>query len=165
MALYAFLQGGTVAHISPVKPAMTSYTVIEVDEETPPNVGDVYDQETGAFTTPVFVPPSAPEQRWRTVVSRAEYYGLFTPVEEAMIRMTADQTITRAQVDAATGAAKQALLGVAAMAVMLRRTDALEPSATFDLATPQVGQGLDLLVTLGLITGKRKTEILKGVPV
>ncbi len=163
MALYAFLQGDTVAHLSPVRPVMTSYKVVEVDEESPPLVGQVYDAATGTFADPVVEPPPEPEPKFRTSISRAEYYGLFTPTEEAMIRLTAGENITLEAIGAATGAEKTRLIRVASLAVMLKRTDALDSTARFSLTNPQVAAGLDLLVALGLITGARKTEILKGI--
>ena len=164
MTLYAFINSGTVAQVSPVRPQMTNYTVVEVDAESPPNVGDVYDPETGTFAAPVVEAPPAPAQQWRTTVSRAEYYGLFTPTEEAMIRLTADETITLKAIKDAIGPEKVRLTRVASLAVMLKRTDALDSSARIDLANAQVQAGLDLLVALELITPARKAEILRGIP-
>jgi hypothetical protein len=120
-----------------------------------------------------WVPPPSPEPdpepqpaapKFRTTVSRAEYYGLFTPVEEAMIRLTAATPVTLESLTAATGAEKQKLIAVSALKVMLSRTDALDSDKAFDLASAQVGEGLNLLVTLGLLSVDRKVEILKGVP-
>jgi hypothetical protein len=108
-------------------------------------------------------PVEPPGPQHRTLVTRTEYYGLFSPVEEAMIRLTAAEPVTIAAIGAATGAEKQRLVGIASLAVMLSRTDALGPAGTIDLANHQVQQGLDLLAGLGLLTTERAAEIKLGV--
>ena len=100
----------------------------------------------------------------RTKVNRTEYYGLFTAVEEAMIRIAASEAVTLAKLDAANTAEKQRLMAVAALQVMLRRADAILPTDNLELAHPQVQEGLGLLVAMGLLTSARKTEIETGVP-
>ena len=109
------------------------------------------------------VAPTGSEPARRTAVTRTEYYGLFTPPEEAMIRIVAGEQVTAAALAAADATETQRLLAVASLAVMLRRTDALAPAQTIDLANPQVQAGLDLLVTMGLISAERRDEIAAGV--
>lgn len=105
-------------------------------------------------------PPPAPN---RTKVSRTEYYGMFTAPEEAMIRIAASEDVTLAKLGAAAPAEKQRLMAVAALQVMLRRTDALSPTDTIELASSQVKEGLGLLVAMSLLTNARKTEIEAGI--
>ncbi|MCZ4273290.1 hypothetical protein [Maritalea porphyrae] len=104
-----------------------------------------------------------PEPVLRKKVSRTEYYGLFTPTEEAMIRLAASEEVTPALIGAADEAEKARLMGVASLAVMLRRTDALGPDDTIDLASAQVIGGLDLLAAAGLLAADRKDQILAGI--
>lgn len=99
----------------------------------------------------------------RTKVNRTEYYGLFTALEEAMIRIAASEEVTLAKLGAANTAEKQRLMTVAALQVMLRRADAILPTDNLELAHPQVQEGLGLLVAMGLLTSARKTEIEAGV--
>jgi hypothetical protein len=99
----------------------------------------------------------------RTKVSRTEYYGQFTAPEEAMIRIAAGEDVTVAKLGAANAAEKQRLMAVAALQVMLRRTDALAPTDTIELASSQVKEGLGLLVAMSLLTNARKTEIEAGI--
>jgi hypothetical protein len=99
----------------------------------------------------------------RTKVSRTEYYGQFTAPEEAMIRIAASEDVTLAKLGAAAPAERQRLMGVAALQVMLRRTDALGPTDTIELASSQVKEGLGLLVAMSLLTSARKTEIEAGI--
>jgi hypothetical protein len=106
--------------------------------------------------------PPAPVPN-RTKVSRTEYYGQFTAPEEAMIRIAASEDVTLAKLAAANAAEKQRLMGVAALQVMLRRTDALAPTDTIDLANAQVKEGLGLLVAMSLLTSARKTAIEAGI--
>lgn len=127
------------------------------------------DEEAEAFARSIagdpryMVPKPAPQPN-RTALTRTEYYGQFTAIEEAMIRIAADEPVTATAVQAATGAEKQRLIGVAALKVMLRRIDALAPSDRVDVADPQVQQGLGLLVSLGLMTQERVAEIMQGIP-
>jgi hypothetical protein len=109
--------------------------------------------------------PAPPDPVFRKQVSRTEYYGLFTPTEEAMIRLAASEEVTAALVGAADEAEQARLMGIASLAVMLRRTDALGPDDTIDLASAQVIGGLDLLAAAGLLTSERKDEILAGIVV
>jgi hypothetical protein len=104
-----------------------------------------------------------PDKDRRTIVTRTEYYGLFTPTEEALIRIAAAETVNAADLQAADEAEKQRLLGVASLAVMLKRTDSLAPSDTIDLANPQTQAGLGLLVAMNLLTQARKEEIELGI--
>ncbi|WP_416369727.1 hypothetical protein [Tritonibacter mobilis] len=99
----------------------------------------------------------------RTSVTRTEYYGLFTPDEEAMIRIAASEQVTSDKLNAADAAEKARLMGVAKLAVMLQRIDALAPTGNVDLGNPQIQAGLDLLVAAGLLTPERKAEIQQGV--
>lgn len=99
----------------------------------------------------------------RTLVTRTEYYGFFPPVTEAMIRIAASEEVTAAKLAAANAAEKQRLMKVAALAVMVRRIDALEPTATIDLLSTQLQQGLGLLIEMGFITEAEKAEIQQGV--
>lgn len=112
---------------------------------------------------PLYMLPKPAPAALRTAVSRTEYYGQFSAMEEAMIRIAGSEEVTSAKLAAANTAEKQRLMGVAALQVMLRRTDALAPIDMIDLASPQVQQGLGLLVQMGLITAGRKTEIEQGV--
>lgn len=107
--------------------------------------------------------PAPPEPVFRKQVSRTEYYGLFTPTEEAMIRLAASEEVTPALVAAADSTEQARLMGVASLAVMLRRTDALGSGDTIDLAAVQVIDGLNLLVSAGLLTAERKDQILAGI--
>jgi hypothetical protein len=163
--MFVFLRGAEVAHIEPTLPAVVAgFTTMPLpDGMDPPKPGQIWNGEA-------FVDPPAPEPepepagpQFRTIVSRAEYFGLFRPDEEAMIRLTAAEPITLADLSGASGAAKARLMRVAALAVMLRRTDALDGAARIDLANAQVQAGLDLLVALGLITPERRAEIARGV--
>lgn len=110
-------------------------------------------------------PPALTDGR-RTAMTRTEYYGMFTPVEEALIRIAARETVTPAALQQAANdpAETQRLMAVATLQVMLSRTDALTSTDTIDLANPQVQQGLGLLVAMGLLTAERKTEIEAGLP-
>lgn len=134
---------------------------------TAPNATQPGSSKNGAiWTHPEQVEPEPelePSVAYRTLVTRTEYYGLFEPLEEAMIRMTAAEPVTMAAINAAEPAEKQRLLGIAGLAVMLSRTDALGPAGSIDLANHQVTQGLDLLVGLGLLTQDRRNEIAQGV--
>lgn len=113
------------------------------------------------WTHPAPASPVPPARR--TLVTRTEYYGLFTPPEEAMIRIVAREEVTPALLAAADAAEKQRLMAVASLQVMLSRTDALPAANTIDLANHQVGQGLDLLVTMNLLTAARRAEIVLGI--
>jgi hypothetical protein len=164
--MYILMRGAEVSRLIEALPeAIGGYDVMPLpDGMDPPTPGQIWDGEA-------FVDPPAPEPepepagpQFRTTVSRAEYYGLFRPDEEAMIRLTAAEPITLAAINAASGADKLRLMRVASLAVMLGRTDALDGAARIDLANAQVQAGLDLLVALGLINNTRKTEILRGVP-
>ena len=99
----------------------------------------------------------------RQQVSRTEYYGLFTPAEEAAIRVAASEPVTPALLSVADDAESARLMGVASLAVMLRRIDQLGPDDRVDLTNPQVIAGLDLAVTAQRITAARRDEILLGV--
>lgn len=100
---------------------------------------------------------------YRKVLTRTEYYGQFTAPEEAVIRITASEPVTAAALAAADEAEQARLLAVASLAVMLRRTDAMAPDGKIELGNPQVQAGLDLLVTMGLLTQARRDEIALGV--
>ncbi|WP_375455643.1 hypothetical protein [uncultured Methylobacterium sp.] len=100
----------------------------------------------------------------RTQVSVVEYYGLFRPDEEALIRITAGETVTAADLRAADATERARLMMVASLAVMLRRTDALAPTAVIDLADHQVEDGLGLLRQMELLADGRPDEIKRGVP-
>ena len=137
----------------------------------PATAGMVYraEKRNGAWVAPPEPDPApepAPgpvEPARRTKVNRTEYYGLFMAIEEAMIRIAASEEITPAKLASANNAEKQRLMGIAALQVMLRRTDALSPTDTLELTNPQVQEGLGLLVTMGLLTAERKAAIEAGV--
>lgn len=95
---------------------------------------------------PLYMTLKAPAPAKRTVVTPAEYFGLFGPLEEYAIRQAAEGTSDAAKV----------------LSIFLRRLD--HPSlASIDLMSPQVQEGLGLLVAMGLITAERKAEISEGV--
>ena len=140
-------------------------------EFVPATAGMVYraEKRNGVWVAPP-APEPAPEpepapviRARRTKVNRTEYYGLFTAPEEAMIRIAAGEDVTVAKLGAANAAEKQRLMAIASLSVMLRRTDALGPTDTIDLANTQVIEGLGLLVAMGLLTSARKSEIETGV--
>jgi predicted transcriptional regulator len=54
-------------------------------------------------------------------------------------------------------------MAVAAVQVMFRRLDQLGSADALDLANSQVAEGLNLLVSMGLLTKERKEEIEKGI--
>jgi hypothetical protein len=116
--------------------------------------------EGGNWAAPT--PPALVENR-RKVVTRTEYYGMFTATEEALIRLAATEEVTPAAVAAANASEKNRLMSVASLAVMLNRTDAIGAHNTIDLANPQTQAGLGLLVAMNLLTQARKEEIELGI--
>lgn len=129
----------------------------------------VYDPQQGAWSSPgqTVLDPArvlVPAPAYRTQVSVVEYYGLFRPDEEALIRITASEPVTAADLRAADATERARLMRVASLAVMLRRTDALAPTAVIDLADHQVQDGLGLLREMELLADGRPDEIKRGVP-
>lgn len=142
---------------------------VDVPKGAPADLKPGYAYDGKRWTAPAApaapVAPPPPEPVYRTLVTRVEYYGLFYPDEEAMIRIVAAELVTLTDLKTADAAEKARLMAVASLAVMIRRTDALAPTGTIDLADHQVEAGLDLLVAMELLRSPdRAPEIRRGVP-
>jgi len=141
---------------------------IDVPGGAPADLRPGYGFVGGVWTAPIEPAPPpvepAPPASYRTRVSRNEYYGLFRPDEEALIRIVASEPVTAADLKAADAAERTRLMRVASLAVMLRRTDALTPDSVIDLADHQVEAGLDLIAAMDLLGDGRPAEIKRGVP-
>lgn len=109
----------------------------------------------GAWSAPAPSAPPAPEQqKYRAEISPVEFKMLFTPAERLSIRQAREY--------AGDDSDKTALAYMIDDWWQIVDDPRL---STVNLALTQTQEGLDMLVTAGILTQARRDEIGKGLPV